>query len=161
MNYKKIYDIIIDGAKNRKLHSDAYGENHHIIPRCMGGTDDKNNIVRLTAREHFVCHQLLFNSYRNTQYSYALILAVTCMKRSSRGQIRNNRIYEWVKIRRSKELKTWLKTNHPKGMKGKHHTETIKKQISEINIVNIRFQITPLFSFDASNGLLISVDSLQ
>jgi hypothetical protein len=37
----------------------GYVEKHHIIPRCMNGANTKNNIVLLTAREHFICHVLL------------------------------------------------------------------------------------------------------
>lgn len=55
--YKKWYDQIINRAKLRTL--DSYTERHHIIPRCLGGTNDPRNLVRLTAREHFICHWLL------------------------------------------------------------------------------------------------------
>jgi len=61
MNYQKIYYQIIDRAKNRELTS--YKELHHIIPKCMGGTDEKENLVYLTAREHYLCHQLLCEIY--------------------------------------------------------------------------------------------------
>ena len=51
MDYKKIHDKIIERAKNRKL--EGYVEKHHIIPKCMNGTNEPNNLVDLTAREHF------------------------------------------------------------------------------------------------------------
>ena len=51
MDYQKIYDQIIERAKNRQL--EGYKEKHHIIPKCVGGTNDKENLVELTAREHF------------------------------------------------------------------------------------------------------------
>lgn len=57
MNYKRIYDMIIDNAKNRVL--EGYSERHHIIPKSLGGSNKKENLVRLTAREHFICHWLL------------------------------------------------------------------------------------------------------
>jgi hypothetical protein len=59
MNYQLIHDSIIDRAKTRVLSKDIYTERHHIIPRCMGGTDDKSNLVDLTAKEHCVIHHLL------------------------------------------------------------------------------------------------------
>lgn len=40
-----------------------YHEFHHIVPRCVGGTDMKSNIVALTPREHFLCHWLLTKMY--------------------------------------------------------------------------------------------------
>ena len=50
------YQIINDAKTNPR---DGYTENHHIIPSSLGGNDDANNKVRLTAREHFVVHKLL------------------------------------------------------------------------------------------------------
>lgn len=55
--YTKWYYMIIASARNRQRH--GYIEQHHVLPHCMGGTDDKENLVALTPREHFVCHNLL------------------------------------------------------------------------------------------------------
>ncbi len=55
--YTKIYYQIIDRAKTRTL--DGYKEKHHIIPKSFGGSNKKENLVELTAREHFICHWLL------------------------------------------------------------------------------------------------------
>ena len=63
MDYQRIYDQIIDQAKQRKL--EGYKERHHIIPKCMGGTDDRGNLVELTAREHYICHRLLVRIHPN------------------------------------------------------------------------------------------------
>jgi len=51
MDYQNIYSQIIERAKNHQL--EGYKEKHHIIPKCMGGTDEKENIAELTAKEHF------------------------------------------------------------------------------------------------------------
>jgi hypothetical protein len=70
MNYQRIYDQIIDRARNRELQ--GYSERHHIVPKCMGGSNQKENLVRLKAREHFICHQLLvFIHPTNKQVAYA------------------------------------------------------------------------------------------
>lgn len=65
MNYHKIYQNIIDKAisLNRSKKESTYYENHHIIPRCIGGNDDKDNLVLLTAKEHFISHLLLVKIY--------------------------------------------------------------------------------------------------
>lgn len=55
--YTRTYYRIVGRAKTRVL--DSYTEKHHIIPRSLGGTNLKENLVRLTAREHFICHLLL------------------------------------------------------------------------------------------------------
>lgn len=61
MNYKKIYhDLIITRKTLDRTKSDqVYYEWHHIIPRCIGGTNSKNNLILLTAREHYLAHWLL------------------------------------------------------------------------------------------------------
>ena len=55
--YTRWYNSIIENSRTRTL--DCYKERHHVIPRSLGGTDEKHNLVDLTAREHFVCHLLL------------------------------------------------------------------------------------------------------
>jgi len=49
--------MLIDKARTRTL--DGYGEWHHVIPRSLGGVNNKNNLVHLTAREHLIAHMLL------------------------------------------------------------------------------------------------------
>ena len=73
MNYKKIYFQIIKNRINNPaslpLPEDelgyVYSEIHHIIPRSFGGSDNPNNLVRLTAREHFIVHFLLYKMYKH------------------------------------------------------------------------------------------------
>lgn len=59
--YTAIYYQIIERAKQRnhnRTPNDGY-QTHHIVPRCIGGTDDASNLVVLTFKEHRVCHCLL------------------------------------------------------------------------------------------------------
>ncbi|URQ03737.1 putative free-standing HNH family homing endonuclease [Vibrio phage PVA23] len=68
MNYERIYNELIARAVDRswsKENSSEYIEMHHIVPRCMNGTDDSDNIVALTAREHYIAHWLLYKRFRN------------------------------------------------------------------------------------------------
>ena len=46
------YNSIISQAKSRPLIKENYYEKHHIIPKSMGGDNNSNNLVFLTAREH-------------------------------------------------------------------------------------------------------------
>lgn len=59
MNYQMCYDRIIAAARRRNLQPGTYSENHHIIPTALGGPNTRDNKVRLTYREHYVCHLLL------------------------------------------------------------------------------------------------------
>ena len=97
MNYKNLYDTICNNAKNRILTT--YTEEHHILPRSLGGTDEPANLVALTAREHFICHILLTKFTRGTDKS-KMVRAAIMMKASNTLQDRyfNSQLYETVRI---------------------------------------------------------------
>lgn len=59
MDYKKIYDDLCSSRKSRGLKRESGYEIHHILPRSMGGSDEEDNLVKLTYREHFISHRLL------------------------------------------------------------------------------------------------------
>jgi len=56
----------MERAKPRGLNKskvEGYYEKHHIIPKCLGGSDRHNNLILLTGREHFIAHMLLWKAY--------------------------------------------------------------------------------------------------
>ena len=60
MTYKEKYFEIINTGYKSKPES-GYYERHHIVPKCMGGTNSEGNLIDLFAREHFIAHKLLAN----------------------------------------------------------------------------------------------------
>lgn len=92
--YSKWYFSIIESAKGRSL--DDYGEKHHIIPKCIGGDDQSDNLVMLTAREHFVCHWLLVKMHDDYRLKFALFMMSVSGSQHKRGSV-NSRIYEILK----------------------------------------------------------------
>lgn len=58
MTYQEFIDNILN-TRGRFACGDEYHERHHIVPRCMGGTNDEDNLIDLFAREHFEVHRLL------------------------------------------------------------------------------------------------------
>ena len=56
--YTTWYNNIITQAQQR-VNQTGYTEKHHILPKSLGGSNDQSNLVKLTAKEHFVCHRLL------------------------------------------------------------------------------------------------------
>jgi len=94
MNYNKHYATLIERARHRVLKE--YTEKHHIIPRCLGGSDDKENIVALTPEEHYVAHQLLVKMHPK---EHKLVYAANMMTVSSRKNLRSNKQYGWIKKR--------------------------------------------------------------
>ena len=89
MDYKKHYTLLIERATNRQLHD--YKERHHILPKCMGGTDATDNLVYLTPEEHYLAHLLLVKIYPEET---RLVFAAHMM---SVGKSRNNKVYGWLK----------------------------------------------------------------
>lgn len=97
MNYKLIYDTIIKNRQLNPLSETKYGEIHHIVPVSLGGSDDKSNLIRLSAREHFICHALLAEMYDKYTFEwYKMNHAFMMMKSETSNQNRylNNRLYE-------------------------------------------------------------------
>lgn len=94
MNYQKIYDSIIEKRKNEV--PTGYTETHHIIPVSFGGDNSKSNLVKLTAREHFICHFLLLKINIKTSFFYKALNAFMMMSVSSENQDRiiTSRLYD-------------------------------------------------------------------
>ena len=126
MNHQKVYEKLIEKAKsenrqrlNKKNISYVYYENHHILPKCLGGGNKKENKVLLSAREHYVCHKLLMYIYKgNKKIAYAFHLMTTM--NSSKYRI-SSRDYE-----RAREV---LIEFPP--FKGSKHTDLSKKKQSD------------------------------
>ena len=112
--YSKIYFTITSNAKQRI--TEGYTELHHIIPQSMGGSNDKENLVELTAREHFICHWLLVKMTEGDDRS-KMLYALKGMKAENKYQQRYQtkitaRVYETYRIEHS--------INHSKVMKAKN-----------------------------------------
>lgn len=114
MNYIKIYDALITKAQSRTLPDGTYTERHHIVPRCIGGSDDVSNLVRLTPEEHYIAHLLLVKIYTTNA---KLLYAANMMQ----NRTNNNKSYGWVK-RRFSLIESKTKTGKPRSK------ESIEKQ---------------------------------
>jgi hypothetical protein len=123
--YKKWYDMIIDNAKNRDLN--GYKERHHIIPKCMGGSNKETNLVDLTAREHFICHWLLTKCIEDTFYRKKMLNALGKFVQKNSKQKRNltSRQYEIVRSAISE------------ANKNRAYTDEMREKISQANIGKI------------------------
>lgn len=73
--YRLWYTTLIHRARERGSIC-GYSEKHHIRPRCLGGSNNKCNIVHLSFREHFLAHWLLTKMHRGKarrKMQYALL----------------------------------------------------------------------------------------
>ena len=146
MDYNKHYHTLIQKAKSRVL--EGYVEKHHILPKCMGGTDTLDNLVALTPEEHFVAHQLLIKIYPNEP---KLIYAAQMMCIKNKKHQRNNKFYGWLKrkfslSRLGQKRKKYKKETQPRKQRAKETkprkprflTEEHKKKIGMANKGKIR-----------------------
>ena len=96
MNYIRVYWSIIHNRLDNIPN--GYVEHHHIIPRSEGGTDNTDNIVSLTAREHYICHLLLAKIYNDYKMLSAVVFMQAAKERwSSRTFKFNSRLYEYIR----------------------------------------------------------------
>lgn len=97
MDYLKTYYKIVENAK--RLEREGYLEIHHIIPRSVYGTgildetglehvNDKNNLISLTPREHFIAHWLLARAFPENKQLVGAFWAMSNFAKPQ-GQRRN------------------------------------------------------------------------
>jgi hypothetical protein len=128
--YRWYYSIV----NFRKQHApEGYSENHHIVPRSLGGSNKKDNIVKLTAKEHFICHRLLVKMVEGRD-KMKMSYAIRCMMlkenpHQQRYKITSNKyrsIVEKTKMHISEFLKG---ENNP--YYGKTHSSEVRQKMKE------------------------------
>jgi hypothetical protein len=137
MNYQKIYNDIINRAKlkNRKKFkkNDAdyiYYEKHHILPKCLGGSNDKENLILLTAREHYICHKLLTYIYSKNKKIECAFYYMTFNKRYDKYV--SSKDYAYAKeLRANIPMLEETKNKIGESNKGKKRTLVARKIMSE------------------------------
>ena len=171
MNYKKIYIKIIFNAKLEEIQGlrskkNGYYERHHILPKSLFPlwVKRKSNIVLLTAREHFFCHQLLTKIYPGQKMSFALIAFTTRpnadYKISSKEYERLKKLHSSLKKGKSsflneeskkKALKKARETKIKNGTLHKSPSESCRNQIS--NTLKRRYTLKELKAYNKGHPL--------
>lgn len=128
MNYEKIYNQLIEKAKPRGLNRksvDYYTEIHHIIPRSMGGSDEKSNLVMLSGREHYMAHMLLWKAYPSKG-----ALAYAAMMMSNRDVCKvNSYVYSALKEDYAKEVS--------KRRRGKCYKDLTGQKFTKLTVIEL------------------------
>ena len=125
MNYQWHYDQLIITRKSRIKEDGAYYERHHIIPRSMRGDDSEENLIFLTAREHFIAHWLLWRIHRNRQMAYAF--RMMCNKNRTSSRVYAESVEAIRLLGHTEETKLRMSKSH----KGKIFTDEHKKNIAK------------------------------
>ena len=138
MDYKKIYNQIINKAKSEKRTktSDYYYEAHHIIPKCLGGEGKTTqwkthpNIVLLTAKEHFLVHLLLCKIYPDEKKLMFALWGMCNQDRNGKRYKINSRQYERIRTDFSNLISETYK-GRPAHNKGKPNPKTALAKIGK------------------------------
>lgn len=123
MNYAYHYERLINRARGRILT--GYSERHHILPKCMGGGNEPENLVRLTPEEHFVAHQLLVKMHPEKK---TLVIAVWRMSFAEPHV--NNKVFGWLR-RKHSEVIGDVVGDYWRGRKRKPFSADHRKKIAD------------------------------
>lgn len=135
MHFHKRYIKLVEYYQN---NFSEHGEWHHIIPKCIGGTNDSSNLVFLPYKAHFICHWLLTKIYpdnRKLKHAFSMMCVVNPYqeRRCSAAHYelaRKNRRSALKNLPRSEETKQKLR-------KPKSNKENYKKPKSTEHKMNI------------------------
>ena len=131
MNYNEYIENILKIRPNIKQKG-VYMERHHIVPKCMGGSNKECNLIWLTPSEHYIAHKMLYKENENNPKLY---MALWNMCNCSKGNryITTPEEYEEVRNQYNKNIsgkKHPLYGTHRIGyFKGKHLSEEAKEKL--------------------------------
>lgn len=146
MTYKEFIDNILK-TRGRYGCGEEYHERHHIIPKCLGGANDEDNLIDLFAREHYEAHRLLALENPESRDLQLAWWCMTSMKNSNENEryICSPEDFEKARKNHSESLKG---ENNPmfgvhrygelNPMYGKKHSDETKKKISKKAKANVR-----------------------
>ena len=131
MNYKWHYENLIESRKNRILENEDVYEIHHIIPKSLGGEDTEENRIKLTPREHFLAHWLLWRIHRNREMSFAFF-SMCQYRKGNRKQFKiSARAYEEARIsRKLSGISNETRERMSLAKRGKRKSEEAKMKMS-------------------------------
>ena len=132
MNYEKIYKDFITSRKNISYDNDEYTENHHILPKSIGGDNNSYNIIKLSYRDHLFAHMLLYKMQTNVDSKYRMAKALDSMVVDSR----NNRTicsrqYDKIKKMSKIAIRAYYATPEGKEMAVKRAQKSIDKRVNK------------------------------
>ncbi len=125
MCYQEFIQNILN-TRGRFNCGNEYHERHHIIPKCLGGSNEEENLIDLFAKEHFIAHKLLAQENPDNN---SLVFAWTCMAFPNNSvQKRYEATPEEYEEARIFCHEAMSGENHP--MYGKHHTQESREKMS-------------------------------
>lgn len=151
MNHQRVYDSLIEKARPRGLNKKKIGfytETHHILPRCIGGVDDKSNLVLLSAREHAIAHVLLAKIHPD---NYGLVQAGISMAGKS-GRI-NTRLHAKLREAARDVIKAKSKEIYANGISDIHRENLSKASRKTKSKAVVQYSLSGEYIAEFETGL--------
>lgn len=120
MDYQRVYTQFIADRRANPPADGEYTEKHHILPRSLGGDDEPDNLIRLTAGDHFFAHVLLAKIYGGAMW-YAISLMSKASKFTMGREPR--KLYEYQKKHIARVNSQEFKRRHKDPEYAAHHRQ--------------------------------------
>ena len=144
--YKEFIQNILD-TRGRFECGDEYHERHHIVPKCLDGGNEEENLIDLFAREHFIAHKLLAKENpENKSLAYAWTMMAWAKNEDqeryqvtpeeyeeakiSLSKLVSERVFSEETIEKMRRAKVGVFDGENNPMYGKHHTQETRNRIS-------------------------------
>lgn len=121
MDYARIYRDFIADRRQQELGLKGYVERHHILPRSLGGSDEAENLIRLTPEDHFFAHLLLAKIHGGTMW--APVAFMVGGSRKDYKPTRSRKKYGWVRRALSKSLRGVGCPHHDRAVHSLRHVD--------------------------------------
>lgn len=156
MDYGRVYSEFIADRRTREGSLVAF-DRHHILPRCLGGSNRPENLIRLSYSDHLFAHVLLARIHGGVLVSSALRMAgmkkyqgrsarqryaflksrmreqmlgnVRCVGRTSSGETAEKKRRAWTPEMRQKQRERMLGNRH-----GSHQSAEARARMSETQL---------------------------
>lgn len=140
MDYYRIYKQLIDKGLQRQScpqtrlsNTTKYFETHHIIPKCLNGSDSDDNLVQLTYREHLIAHWLLWKAVKLDKLFWAFsMMSAPSQQRLKDDYTPSSIVYDIIKRHRKDVLLAMV--NDP------NNTHIFKKFRNKKYFINVETQ---------------------
>lgn len=141
--YSRWYESLVNKAKSRESLS-GYTERHHIVPNSFVVNNHPDNLIELTAREHYVAHLLLWRMDLASKWHNKMAMALHVMvngsghKKQHRNYLISSRIYESARVSFIAAMKSHF-AEHGGNMQGKKHTpQALEKMRAWQNVPEVK-----------------------
>ena len=152
MDYLKVYQRFIADRRSKEaalIASGEYTERHHVVPKSLGGTNESDNIIRLTAGDHFFAHLCLAKSYGEGQWAGVFAMAHLHSSKHRKKKLAAISKRRFVQLARVNTGKA-----NAKRLKGKPYREDSSRcEVLEIYNVDGRKEVGPAVEISAKTGL--------